>query len=106
MNVIFTIFKVETPSTTFAEPKNIRISLSRNKKKEDFGLVLGCKIYIKEIIPRTVADKEGSLQDGDQIIKINGTSIEGLTLKEARKVFQNIFTKAKRNDFDIIILGH
>lgn len=66
------------------EPKNVRVSLSRNKKKEDFGVVLACKIYIKEITSRTVADKDGSLQEGDQISKINGTSIEGLTLKEAR----------------------
>jgi hypothetical protein len=30
-------------------PKNLAISLSRSKKKEDFGVILGCKIYIKEI---------------------------------------------------------
>ncbi len=45
-----------------AEPKSVRVTLSRNKKKEDFGVVLGCKIYIKEITGRTVADKDGSLQ--------------------------------------------
>jgi C-terminal processing protease CtpA/Prc len=47
-------------------------------------VVLGCKIYIKEITGRTVADKDGSLQEGDLISKINGSSIEGLSLKEAR----------------------
>lgn len=66
------------------EPKTVRVSLSRNKKKEDFGVVLGCKIYIKEITARTVADKDGSLEEGDLIATINGTNIEGLSLKEAR----------------------
>ncbi len=66
------------------EPKTVRVSLSRNKKKEDFGVVLGCKIYIKEITSRTVADKDGSLEKGDLISFINGTNIEGLSLKEAR----------------------
>merc|ERR1712012_1507298 len=32
-------------------PKFINVSLQRSKRKEDFGLVLGCKIYIKEILP-------------------------------------------------------
>ena len=44
------------------QTKSVRVTLSRNKKKEDFGVVLGCKIYIKEITGRTVADKDGSLQ--------------------------------------------
>jgi hypothetical protein len=43
------------PAST--ETKSVRVTLSRNKKKEDFGVVLGCKIYIKEITGRTVADK-------------------------------------------------
>jgi C-terminal processing protease CtpA/Prc len=47
-------------------------------------VVLGCKIYIKEITGRTVADKDGNLQEGDLISKINGNNIDGLTLKEAR----------------------
>ena len=66
------------------ESKSVRVTLSRNKKKEDFGVVLACKIYIKEITGRTVADKDGSLQEGDLISKINGNNIDGLTLKEAR----------------------
>jgi hypothetical protein len=44
------------------QPKYLNVSLQRSKKKEDFGVVLGCKIYIKEIISRTVADKDGILK--------------------------------------------
>merc|ERR1719192_119005 len=68
------------------EPQTVKVSLYKNKKKEDFGIVLGCKIYIKEICPRSVADKDGNLQDGDIVQKINNVSLDGLSLKEARKL--------------------
>merc|ERR1719458_2187061 len=71
------------------EPQNVRVSLTKNKKKEDFGVVLGCKIYIKEITGRSVADKEGSLQEGDLVHRINNLSLDGLSLKEARKLLDS-----------------
>ena len=70
------------------QEQNIKVSLSRSKKKEDFGVVLGCKIYIKEITGRSVADKDGILEEGDFILKLNNTALEGLTLKEARKLIE------------------
>merc|ERR1719474_2650615 len=71
------------------EPQNIKVSLYKNKKKEDFGIVLGCKIYIKEITNRSVADKDGNLQEGDLVQKINNLSLDGLSLKEARKLLDS-----------------
>merc|ERR1719228_1016062 len=71
------------------EPQNIKVSLYKNKKKEDFGIVLGCKIYIKEINTRSVAEKDGSLQEGDLLQKINNMSLDGLSLKEARKLLDS-----------------
>ena len=68
------------------EPQTVKVSLYKNKKKEDFGIVLGCKIYIKEISSRSVADKDGNLQDGDILQRINNVSLDGLSLKEARKL--------------------
>ena len=68
------------------EPQTVKVALYKNKKKEDFGIVLGCKIYIKEISSRSVADKDGSLQDGDIVQRINNVSLDGLSLKEARKL--------------------
>ena len=52
-------------------------------------MVIGCKIYIKEILPRTVADKDGLLKEGDEITKINGSYIDSLGLKEARKLLES-----------------
>ena len=71
-----------------SQDQNIRVALARSKKKEDFGVVLGCKIYIKEITGRSVADKDGILEEGDLVSKINNTSLDGLTLKEARKIIE------------------
>lgn len=53
-----------------------------------YPYIPGCKIYIKEIGGKSLADKEGSLKQGDLVLKINGTSLEGLTLKDARKVVE------------------
>ena len=73
---------VTTSQTTFP------VSLSRSKKKEDFGIVLGCKIYIKDVVRRSIADRQGDLSCGDLVHKINGVSLDGLTLKEARKLVE------------------
>ena len=70
------------------QDETMKVSLARSKKKEDFGVVLGCKIYIKEISGRSVADKDGILEEGDFVLKLNNTSLEGLTLKEARKLIE------------------
>jgi hypothetical protein len=43
--------------------------------------VLGCRIYIKEIAGRSLADKDGSLQVGDLLQKLNNMSVDGLSLK-------------------------
>lgn len=51
----------------------MKVILNKNhKKKEDFGLVLGCKIYIKEIMRPSLAEKEFNLAEGDLINSING----------------------------------
>ena len=52
----------------------------------DFGLVLGCKIYVREV---NRLDKENSIQEGDVLLKINNHSTDGLSLKEARKLIEN-----------------
>ncbi|XP_072403590.1 tyrosine-protein phosphatase non-receptor type 13 isoform X2 [Chiloscyllium punctatum] len=46
-------------------------------------------IYISDISPGSVADKEGSLQPLDIIHHINGVSTHGMTTNEARRTLQN-----------------
>lgn len=40
--------------------------------KLDFGIVLGCWIYIKEITNRSLLAKDDSIQEGDFITKVSG----------------------------------
>ncbi|KAL0269988.1 UNVERIFIED_CONTAM: hypothetical protein PYX00_007550 [Menopon gallinae] len=68
------------------QPHTLRVQLNKTKKKDDFGLILGCKIYVREV---TRQDKENTVQEGDVLLKINNHSTDGLSLKEARKLIEN-----------------
>ncbi|XP_076308955.1 tight junction protein ZO-3-like isoform X1 [Tachypleus tridentatus] len=80
--------RVVVPSTK-EDAQTVKITLIKNKKKEDFGIVLGCKIYIKELTKRLPAGKDGFLQEGDVLIKINNNSTEQLSIKEAKKLIDS-----------------
>ena len=60
----------------------------------DFGIILGCKIYVKEITSRSVAERDGHLQEGDMVYKINNVTLDGLSLKEAKKLLESSKDKA------------
>ena len=63
-------------TTTTQFNPNMKVTLMKsNKKKDDFGLVLGCKIYIKQIMNASLADKEDNLSEGDILNSINGISL-------------------------------
>ncbi|VDK87870.1 unnamed protein product, partial [Onchocerca ochengi] len=47
--------------------------------------ILGCKFYIKEITNRKLAEKDPGLREGDTVLRINGQSVEGITIEEATK---------------------
>lgn len=55
----------------------------------DFGIVLGCRIYVKEITSKVTVEKEGSLKEGDVVLRINSNSTDNLTLKEAKKLLES-----------------
>lgn len=46
-------------------------------------------IYIQKIIPGSPADKDGRLKPGDKILKINNSSMEGVTRDEALHALQH-----------------
>jgi len=79
--------------------EEVKVSLTRGRKKEEFGVVLGCRIYVKEITRRSPADKEGGLNEGDLIRSINGASLDGLSLKEARKLMDGA-----KDKLDLIVV--
>ena len=73
---------------------NMRVTLMKsNKKKDEFGLVLGCKIYIKQILNASLADKDDNITEGDILNSINGISLDGMSLKEAKKLVESFKDK-------------
>ena len=78
-------------TTTTTGSDLFKVTLSKSKKKDDFGIQLGCRIFIKELSSRLLMDRNenGGLQEGDVVLKINNTSTENLTLKELRKLMDN-----------------
>ncbi|XP_052096384.1 tight junction protein ZO-1-like isoform X11 [Mytilus californianus] len=71
----------------------LKIMLEKRNRKDDFGVVLGCKFFIKEIYSGSLAREEGTLQEGDTVLKINNTPVDNLSVHEARKLIEK--TKEK-----------
>ncbi|CAJ0944549.1 unnamed protein product, partial [Mesorhabditis belari] len=76
--------RVAMPVMEF-EQRTLKFTLTKSKKKDDFGIVLGCKFYIKEIRNPKLAEKDPGLREGDAIVRINGQSVEGASLEECNK---------------------
>ena len=57
----------------------------------DFGIVLGCKIYVRELAETKDGRGAGAggLQEGDVLLKINNHATDSMTLKEARKLLES-----------------
>uniref|UniRef100_A0A671PKL6 Tight junction protein ZO-2-like n=1 Tax=Sinocyclocheilus anshuiensis TaxID=1608454 RepID=A0A671PKL6_9TELE len=53
-----------------------------------YGLRLGSQIFIKEMTSTGLAARDGNLQEGDIILKINGTVTENLSLSDAGKLIE------------------
>lgn len=66
----------------------INVLLLKNRPSEEYGLRLGSQIFIKEMTSSGLAARDGSLQEGDIILKINGTVTENLSLSDAGKLIE------------------
>lgn len=60
----------------------------KNRPSEEYGLRLGSQIFIKQMTSTGLAAKDGNLQEGDIILKINGTVTENLSLHDAGKLIE------------------
>lgn len=68
--------------------KPINVMLVKNRPSEEYGLRLGSQIFIKQMTSTGLAAKDGNLQEGDIILKINGTVTENLSLHDAGKLIE------------------
>ncbi|KAE8291525.1 Tight junction protein ZO-2 Tight junction protein 2 [Larimichthys crocea] len=68
--------------------KPVNVLLVKNRPSEEYGLRLGSQIFIKQMTSTGLAAKDGNLQEGDIILKINGTVTENLSLHDAGKLIE------------------
>ncbi|CAL9683227.1 unnamed protein product [Knipowitschia caucasica] len=68
--------------------KPLNVLLLKNRPNEEYGLRLGSQLFIKEMTSTGLASRDGHLQEGDIILKINGTVTENLSLNDAGKLIE------------------
>uniref|UniRef100_A0A7N6ALH6 Tight junction protein 2a (zona occludens 2) n=1 Tax=Anabas testudineus TaxID=64144 RepID=A0A7N6ALH6_ANATE len=68
--------------------KPVNVLLLKNRPNEEYGLRLGSQLFIKEMTSTGLASRDGNLQEGDIILKINGTVTENLSLSDAGKIIE------------------
>uniref|UniRef100_A0A673JRU6 Tight junction protein 3 n=1 Tax=Sinocyclocheilus rhinocerous TaxID=307959 RepID=A0A673JRU6_9TELE len=70
------------------QDKPVRTTLIKKKPTDEYGMKLGSQIFIKHMTPTGLAAKEGSLQEGDLVLKINGLTTENLSLLETKHLVE------------------
>ncbi|XP_059196854.1 tight junction protein ZO-3 isoform X2 [Centropristis striata] len=68
--------------------KPIKTTLRKKRITDEYGLKLGSQIFIKHMTDTGLAAKEGTLQEGDLILKINGMTTENLSLLETKHLVE------------------
>ncbi|KFQ36386.1 Tight junction protein ZO-3, partial [Mesitornis unicolor] len=68
--------------------KPITSVLVKQKQNEEYGLKLGSQLFIKHIVESGLAAKNGSLQEGDLILKINGVASEDMSLADTQQLIE------------------
>uniref|UniRef100_A0A673XTR2 Tight junction protein 3 n=1 Tax=Salmo trutta TaxID=8032 RepID=A0A673XTR2_SALTR len=75
------------PQQAFPD-KPVKATLLKKKLTDEYGLKLGSQIFIKHMTETGLAAKEGTLQEGDLILKINGMTTENLSLLETKHLVE------------------
>ncbi|GFV97977.1 tight junction protein ZO-1 [Trichonephila clavipes] len=69
-NTVNLVIKRKVNSTNVSSnSSSVKVTLTKSRKKDSFGIVLGCRIYVKEITNQSSIEKDGSIQEGDIILK-------------------------------------
>ncbi|KAF7664727.1 hypothetical protein LDENG_00167990 [Lucifuga dentata] len=78
-----------------APARPAKVTLVKSRKNEEYGLRLASHIFVKDISPESLAAKDGNIQEGDVVLKINGTVTENLSLIDAKKLIERSKGKLK-----------
>uniref|UniRef100_A0AAY4CA32 Zona occludens protein 1 n=1 Tax=Denticeps clupeoides TaxID=299321 RepID=A0AAY4CA32_9TELE len=82
-------------SVTSNPPRPAKVTLIKSRKNEEYGLRLASHIFVKDISPESLAARDGNIQEGDVVLKINGTVTENLSLIDAKKLIERSKGKLK-----------
>ncbi|XP_063305205.1 tight junction protein ZO-1 isoform X6 [Pelobates fuscus] len=76
-------------------PKPTKVTLVKSRKSEEYGLRLASHIFVKEISQDSLAARDGNIQEGDVVLKINGTVTENMSLSDAKTLIERSKGKLK-----------
>ncbi|XP_067941687.1 tight junction protein ZO-3-like isoform X2 [Watersipora subatra] len=62
-----------------------KVVLQKRHKRDDYGIILGCKFYVKEVLPNSLAAFDGAVKEGDTILRINNIGVESISLQDAKR---------------------
>ncbi|XP_076148051.1 tight junction protein 1 isoform X3 [Alosa pseudoharengus] len=82
-------------ASNIAQPRPAKVTLVKSRKNEEYGLRLASHIFVKDISPESLAARDGNIQEGDVVLKINGTVTENLSLIDAKKLIERSKGKLK-----------
>lgn len=72
-----------------------KVTLVKSRKNEEYGLRLASHIFVKEISQDSLAARDGNIQEGDVVLKINGTVTENMSLSDAKTLIERSKGKLK-----------
>uniref|UniRef100_A0A6I8P3W5 Zona occludens protein 1 n=1 Tax=Ornithorhynchus anatinus TaxID=9258 RepID=A0A6I8P3W5_ORNAN len=75
--------------------KPTKVTLVKSRKNEEYGLRLASHIFVKEISQDSLAARDGNIQEGDVVLKINGTVTENMSLSDAKTLIERSKGKLK-----------
>ncbi|XP_053768767.1 tight junction protein ZO-1 isoform X2 [Desmodus rotundus] len=75
--------------------KPTKVTLVKSRKSEEYGLRLASHIFVKEISQDSLAARDGNIQEGDVVLKINGTVTENMSLTDAKTLIERSKGKLK-----------
>lgn len=82
-----------SPTFNGAMVPSQKVVLTKSSKKDDFGIVVGCRLFVKEISSKAreqLSANGYTLQEGDIITRLHNTSTnDAMSLKEARKIIDS-----------------
>ncbi|XP_056663591.1 tight junction protein ZO-1 isoform X6 [Monodelphis domestica] len=83
-------------SVSSSQPaKPTKVTLVKSRKNEEYGLRLASHIFVKEISQDSLAARDGNIQEGDVVLKINGTVTENMSLTDAKTLIERSKGKLK-----------